>query len=89
MRVEFCKADSAGEEGQTFLGFDTFTAADFAAGPKTITFAPAATFLNGDKLVATATDSTGAGAPNNTSEFSPAISAQPAGWAGPPTVRRC
>src|SRR5207244_3286523 len=56
LRVEFFKADAAGQEGQTFLGFDTFTTADFAAGSKTFIFTPAAAVATGDKLVATATD---------------------------------
>src|SRR5207248_758113 len=85
LRVEFFKADADGQEGQTFLGFDTFTAADFAAGSKTFTFTPAVSVAVGDKLVATATDmrtAVTAGfigplglssptVPNNTSEFSP------------------
>jgi hypothetical protein len=71
LRVEFFKADSDGQEGQSFLGFDTFTAADFAAGLKTVTIATVALIAKGDKLVATATDSLPAGGgPANTSEFS-------------------
>src|SRR5581483_3972249 len=85
LRVEFFKADADGQEGQTFLGFDTFNATDFAAGPKTFTFTPAASVLAADKIVATATDlvpAISAGSigvqgvptqflPGNTSEFSP------------------
>jgi len=74
LRVEFFKADADGQEGQTFLGFDTFTASDFAAGTKTITIAATAPFAVGDKVVATATDSV-SGVPANTSEFSPSHSA--------------
>jgi uncharacterized repeat protein (TIGR01451 family)/CSLREA domain-containing protein len=72
LRVEFFKADSDGQEGERFLGFDIFTAADFAAGLKTVTIAVAAPIANGDKLVATATDSLPTGGLANTSEFSPA-----------------
>src|SRR3954449_8415550 len=82
-RVEFFKADADGQEGQTFLGFDTFTAADFVAGSKTFTFTPGASLATGNKIVATATDMKAAvtagsigvllnlpaTVPNNTSEF--------------------
>ncbi len=56
LRVEFFKADTDGQEGQTFLGFDSFTTTDFTAGSKTFTFTPAASVAGGDKIVATATD---------------------------------
>ena len=84
LRVEFFRADADGQEGQTFLGFDTFTITDFTAGSKAFTFAAAVGV--GNKIVATATDSkptsranfvgplgvvTG-NQPNNTSEFSAA-----------------
>jgi parallel beta-helix repeat protein len=64
LRVEFFKADSRGDQGQTFLGFNTYRAAD-AGETKTAIFTAAATLLLGDKIVATATDAVG-----NTSEFS-------------------
>jgi len=70
LRVEFFNADADGQEGQTFLGFDTFTATDFAAGTKSFTFAPAAAVAVNDKLVATATDTVSV-VLANTSEFSP------------------
>src|SRR6476620_3668092 len=41
LRVEFFKADSDGQEGQTFLGFDTYRAAE-AGTTKTFSFTPAA-----------------------------------------------
>ncbi|MFQ5568540.1 MAG: CSLREA domain-containing protein, partial [Rhodothermales bacterium] len=59
--VEFFEADVDEEEGETLVGTDTFTAADFAAGGKTVNLgaiAPSA-------LLGTATDAAG-----NTSEFS-------------------
>src|SRR5207248_3062847 len=92
LRVEFFKADSDGQEGQTFLGFDTFTTVDFAAGSKTFTFTPSVSVATGDKIVATATDTSpsaggepesiaGVVAPvgGNTSEFSPSAFAAPSG----------
>ncbi|HEY2413883.1 MAG TPA: dockerin type I domain-containing protein [Pirellulaceae bacterium] len=72
MRVEFFLADANGQ-GKTYLGFDTFTEADFAAGGKTVTLATASPIKVSDKIVATATDSLTAAAdigPANTSEFS-------------------
>ena len=69
LRIEFFRADTAGQEGQIFLGVDTFTAEDFAAGPKTILLSPNAVVAVGERLVATATDSTLTGGANNTSEF--------------------
>ena len=62
--MEFFQADADGQEGQVFLGSDTFTTSDLAAGGKTVSFVPAAAIEVGDKLVATATD-----AANNTSEL--------------------
>ena len=70
LRVEFFKADAQGQEGQVFLGSDTFTTADLEAGGKTVSFVPTAAIAPGDNLVATATD-----AANNTSEFSSEIAA--------------
>jgi VCBS repeat-containing protein len=64
LRVEFFKADSDGQEGQTFIGFDTYTAPE-AGTTKTISFLPAIPIGVGNKLVATATDNRG-----DTSEFS-------------------
>jgi uncharacterized repeat protein (TIGR01451 family) len=93
LRVEFFKADAAGEEGQIFLGSDSFTATDFVAGSKTIMFTPAASLATGDKIVATATDMRAAVTagfigplgvispivPNNTSEFSASAFVTPSG----------
>jgi ELWxxDGT repeat protein len=67
LRVEFFKADGDGQEGQTFLGFDTYTAAE-AGTAKTIVLAPAIPIGVGNQLVATATDNR-----NDTSEFSPGV----------------
>ncbi len=67
IRVEFFQTDADGQQGPTFLGADTWTAADFAAGSKSIFLTPAATFAAGDQIDATATDAVG-----NTSEFSAA-----------------
>jgi hypothetical protein len=77
IRIEFFLADANGQ-GQTYLGFDTFTEADFTAdgntpGEKTVTLPTAAPINVFDKIVATATDSLTAavgGGPANTSEFS-------------------
>src|SRR5205823_2597161 len=68
LRVEFFKADSAGQ-GQTFLGFDTYDSAT-ASALKTVTLQPSVALVPGDKIVATATDSAATG--GNTSEFSAA-----------------
>ena len=72
LRVEFFKADSDGEEGQQFLGFDMYTASEWH-GCGTVPCADTVIFASGplvpaDSIVATTTDSLG-----NTSEFSPAI----------------
>jgi hypothetical protein len=72
LRVEFFLSDANGQ-GQTFLGFDTFTSADFTAGGKTANFATNSPIKVFDKIVSTATDSLPAasgGGPANTSEFS-------------------
>ena len=63
LRVEFYAVDADGEEGETFLAADTYSASDFSAGGKTFSTA----YLGGNSLVATATDDAG-----NTSEFSSA-----------------
>ena len=70
LRVEFFRADAAGEEGQAFLGFNTYAAAE-ATMTKSFSFAPAAAVAIGDRIVATATDANG-----NTSEFSAPVQAQ-------------
>jgi Calx-beta domain-containing protein/GEVED domain-containing protein len=72
LHIEFFKVDSDGQEGQTFLGADTYDTAN-AQLPKTASFAlsAGAPLGGGDKIVATATDGSG-----NTSEFSPAIAVQ-------------
>jgi hypothetical protein len=75
IRVEFFLSDVKGQ-GKTYLGFDTFTQADFTAGSKTAILATAAPIKVFDKIVATATDSLAAaagGGPGNTSEFSPSV----------------
>ena len=68
LTIEFFESD-AGGEGQLFLGTDTYTAADFASGVKTINLGNVLSILGvTDKTnaeVATATDDNG-----NTSEFS-------------------
>ncbi len=63
LTVEFFVADSANQEGQSFLGSDTYTAAE--AGTSKIVVIPAPPVLTNNSFVATATDSDG-----NTSEFS-------------------
>jgi hypothetical protein len=73
IRVEFFEVDATGQEGQAYLGFDTFTAADFAAGGKTVTFTTNTLLKVFDKIVATSTDSLVAGGPANTSEFSESV----------------
>ncbi len=73
LRVEFFKADADGQEGQTFLGFDTYQASE-AGTTKLISITPATTINSGDKIVATATDSNSAG--GNTSEFSESLAVQ-------------
>lgn len=60
LRVEFYFADTAKQEGKTFLQAASYT----SAGRKTITF-PAGAASAGSRIVATATDASG-----NTSEFS-------------------
>lgn len=67
LRVEFFRADADGQEGRTFLGFDTYDLNE-AELTQTILLLPATGFSNGTKLVATATDAAG-----NTSEFSPNV----------------
>jgi CSLREA domain-containing protein len=66
IRVEYFKADDRGQ-GQIFLGSDSYTEADLTKGiAKKFTLALRVAVLNGDPVVATATDKNG-----NTSEFSP------------------
>ncbi len=62
IRVEFFIADSANQEGQTFLGSHSYT----SSGVKVATI-PAGSAVLGTKIVATATDTNGTG---NTSEVS-------------------
>jgi hypothetical protein len=66
LQVDFYLADADGQEGQTYLGTDTYAGAQ-AQLPKTVTFAPAVAVADGQRVVATATDSAAFG---NTSEFS-------------------
>ncbi|HEY2413676.1 MAG TPA: hypothetical protein VGI40_15610 [Pirellulaceae bacterium] len=70
LRIEFFKADDGGTQGQTFVGSDTYTAAQ-AGVESSVTFTPAIAVAAGDKIVATATDAAG-----NTSEFSAAFIVQ-------------
>ena len=60
LTVDFYLADAAGQEGQTYLGSDAYT----ASGLKSVSV-PAGATVGGAKVVATATDADG-----NTSEFS-------------------
>ncbi len=69
-RIEFFRADSDGEEGQTWMGEDTYTQDDYqgcgtAPCSKTIVLSG---FAPDDQIVATTTNQGG-----NTSEFSPAV----------------
>ena len=78
LTVEFFEADAADEEGQRFVGTDTYTNGDFPGTRQANLGNAAALGLSvGDRLVATATDALGTG---NTSEFSfPAIGVQQQG----------
>lgn len=69
IRVEFFLADATGQ-GKTYLGFNTFTNADFTAGSKTVKLTTNSPIKARDKIVATATDDSGR---RNTSEFSPGV----------------
>jgi hypothetical protein len=80
LRVEFFLADADSHEGQTFLGADVFTAADFLAGSRSVTFTPAAPVITGDAIVATATDTSATGLTGNTSEFSVDVTARTNPW---------
>ena len=64
LQVEFFLADADGQEGQTFLGSDTYDLGE-AGLPQTKVLSPSTALSPGAKLVATATDDAG-----NTSEFS-------------------
>ena len=66
IRVEFYQTNPS-NQAKTYLGFDTFTAANAAVGIKTILVTPLDSIDVGDQLVATATDLDGLG---NTSEIS-------------------
>jgi parallel beta-helix repeat protein len=65
LTIDFYKGDDSGQ-GKTYLGSDTYTSLDHAAGTKTVVLGNAAAlgYSNGDLVVATATDAAG-----NTSEF--------------------
>ncbi|MEM7048398.1 MAG: hypothetical protein AAF604_02015 [Acidobacteriota bacterium] len=70
LRVEFFMADGDGQEGMTYLGFDAYTASDYAgcgAAPctKAASIALGGDVADGDTVLATATDANG-----NTSQFS-------------------
>jgi VCBS repeat-containing protein len=70
LRVEFFKADPDGQEGHIFLGFDNYGLSE-AGSVKTFAFTPTSPLGTGNRIVATATDSSG-----NTSEFSESITVQ-------------
>jgi hypothetical protein len=71
IRVEFFKRGGGGQ-GQTYLGFDIFTADDFKAGVDKLATVPVAVAVKyKDRIIATATDSLPTGEWANTSEFSP------------------
>jgi hypothetical protein len=64
LRVEFFLADDLGQ-GEVYLGYDTYTAADYlAGGDKTASFSLVAPYAASGQVIATATDADG-----NTSEF--------------------
>ena len=70
LTIDFYRADADDEEGESYLGTDTYTTSDYNTStsgpdPKTITFTPAAPASDTAFVVATATDANG-----NTSEFS-------------------
>ena len=70
LAIDFYRADTDEEEGEAYLGTDTYTTSDYNTStsgpdPKTVTFTPAASVTENDEVVATATDANG-----NTSEFS-------------------
>ncbi|MEO1258468.1 MAG: T9SS type A sorting domain-containing protein [Bacteroidota bacterium] len=67
LTIDFYKADSDSEEGQTWIGSVTYTAGE-AATEVTKTLTPVVATGSGEILVATATDAMG-----NTSEFSPPV----------------
>jgi hypothetical protein len=82
LRVEFFLADGIGQEGKKFVGFDSYSALDAAAGNKSITLAMT-TVLSGQRLLATATD-----ADDNTSEFSASVqvTGDTPGFNDPPSI---
>jgi hypothetical protein len=70
LAIDFYRADADEEEGEAYLGTDTYAASDYNTStsgpdPKTVTFTPQASVTRDDHVVATATDANG-----NTSEFS-------------------
>jgi hypothetical protein len=70
LAIDFYRADADDEEGEAYLGTDTYAASDYNTStsgpdPKTVTFTPQASVTRDDHVVATATDANG-----NTSEFS-------------------
>ena len=68
LTIDFYKADSDSEEGQTWIGSVSYTSGE-ATTSVTKSFTPAVATGSGEVLVATATDALG-----NTSEFSPPVS---------------
>ncbi|MEM6782958.1 MAG: right-handed parallel beta-helix repeat-containing protein [Bacteroidota bacterium] len=67
LTVAFYLAGADGEEGEVFLGTDTYAASQ-AQTEREVAFNPAQVVPTGSRLVATATDADG-----NTSEFAPSI----------------
>ena len=65
LRVDFYRADAAGREGEAWLGSHTYTTPQATA---VAYFTPAVILVDGDQIVATATDASG-----NSSEFSDAV----------------
>ncbi len=81
LRIEFFRADAANQEGQSLLGADEFTLANFTSGAqRTALFTPASSASLNQRIVATATDAGG-----NTSEFS--VSALLVARQAPATLR--
>ena len=69
LTIEFFLADADGEEGQTFIGADTYESANAELAVQA-SFSPQSRVNSGNQIVATATDAEG-----NTSEFSAPIMA--------------
>ena len=64
LAIDFYRADADEEEGEAYLGTDTYAASDYNTStsgpdPKTVTFTPQASVTRDDHVVATATDANG------------------------------